>query len=430
MAATLVAASLSPARAAQEPDAHIVVGEGNQRVAIPDCIPRKGDGASREACRVITEVLRADQTFEGMFPLVPESRFSAIPPMNPDSPDPEEWRSVGADLLVVTTAEPGADDLTIGCKVYRLATGRRLMGKTYPAKAGNLRVVAHQASDDIVALTQYRGVARTRVLFASDRDASRENRAKELYVVDYDGYDARPMTTGAFLNILPAWNPDGRSFAYISYGTGSPEIFVSSIFDPKPINLTDGRAGQTYAVSWSPDGRKIAYGSNKGGAMDIWVANPDGGEGRRLTTSPESDTSPCWSPTGQEIAFASSRSGAPQIWVMDTEGLNVRRLTTVGSYNDHPAWNPSKQFTEIAYTSRLDRGFEVAVIDLATSQVRQITQGHGSCESPSWAPNGRHLVFACDQGQGWQITVSDRYGRQVRTLDTGAGNNAQPVWGP
>ncbi len=307
---------------------------------------------------------------------------------------------------------------------------RTRSGRRYSAKADNPRIIAHQASDDIVALTQNRGVARTKIAFTSDRDATKEKRSKELYIVDYDGFNPRRVTVNQSLNILPNWSSDGRSLAYVSYRLGSPEIFIASIFEGKSTNLTAGKAGQAFAPSWSPDGKRIAYASNKSGNMEIWVANADGTEARRLTSSPGSDTAPCWSPTGQEIAFTSNRSGSPQIWIMDTEGLNVRRLSTVGNYNDAPAWNPSKQYSEIAYTSRLEGGFEVAVVDLATRQVRQITQGRGSCEYPSWAPNGRHLVFSCSRGQNWQITVSDRNGTEVQALATGPGNNVQPDWGP
>ena len=95
------------------------------------------------------------------------------------------------------------------------------------------------------------------------------------------------------------------------------------------------------------------------------------------------------------------------------------------------AWNPSRQFSEIAYTARLEGGgFDIAVVDLVSRQVRQITQGRGSCEYPSWAPSGRHLVFSCRRGNTWQITVADREGRTVQTLPAGAGNNSYPDWGP
>jgi len=77
-------------------NSQIIISGGGQRFAVPDCIPRAGDEASREACRIITQVLRADLKFEGLFQFVPESLFSALPPLNPENPNFEDWRSVGA----------------------------------------------------------------------------------------------------------------------------------------------------------------------------------------------------------------------------------------------------------------------------------------------------------------------------------------------
>jgi TolB protein len=397
---------------------------------VPECVPRRGDEASREACRVFSQVLRDDLRFEGLFQFVPESLFSAIPPMNPDAPNFEDWKSIGATILVVTRAEVTGGEMNVEVRVHFVGNGQSMLAKRYSGRADNPRVFAHQASDDIMALTQYRGVARTKMAFVSDRDAAKDKATKELYIVDYDGFNPRRVTVNRSLNILPAWSPDGRSLAYVSYRLGTPEIFVASIFEGKSLNMTAGKSGQAFAPSWSPDGKKVAFAANRSGNMEIWVANANGSDVKRLTNSAASETAPCWSPTGQEIAFTSNRSGSPQVWVMDSEGLNVRRLTTVGNWNDAPAWNPSKQYSEIAYTSRIEGGFEVAVVDLATSEVRQVTLGRGSCEYPSWAPNGRHLVFSCRRSGTWQLTVSDRVGREVRALATGPGNNVYPDWGP
>jgi TolB protein len=401
-----------------------------QRLAVPDCIPRAGDEASREACRTITQVLRNDLKFEGVFQFVPESLFGALPPLNPENPNFEDWRSVGANVLVVTRAQVTGGELAVEVRAFFVDGKQVMLSKRYSGRADNPRSFAHQASDDIVALTQYRGVAKTKIAFTSDRDATKPPRGKELYIVDYDGFNAKRITVNNSLNILPAWSPDGRSLAYTSYRQGSPAVFVARIYEGRSDNITKNE-GQAFAPTFSPDGKRIAYASNKSGNMEIWIANADGTGAHRITSNPGSDTAPTWSPTGQEIAFTSDRAGSPQIYVMDSEGLNIRRLTTVGSWNDAPAWNPSKEYSEIAYTSRLEAGgFDIAVIDLATRQVRQVTAGRGSCEYPSWAPNGRHLVFSCKRGNTWQITVSDREGRAIGTLSAGAGNNVQPDWGP
>jgi TolB protein len=400
-----------------------------QHFAIPDCIPRRADEASREACRTLTQVLRNDLKFEGLFDFVPEGLMSAIPAMNPDEPNFKDWQSIGATILVVTRAEVSGGDLTVEVKVHFVSSGQSMLAKRYSGRADGPRIFAHQASDDIMGLTQFKGVARTKIAFVSDRDATKDKRAKELYIMDYDGYAPRRVTVNRSLNILPAWSPDGKALAYVSYRQGAPDIYLAFIYEGKSTNLTNGKGTQAFAPAWSPDGKRIAYASNRGGNMEIWVCNADGTGAHRLTSSPGgSDTAPVFSPTGQEIAFTSSRGGTPQIYLMDTEGLNVRRLTTVGSYNDAPAWNPA--YPEIAYTSRIESGFEVAVVDLATHQVRQITEGRGSCEYPAWAPNGRHLVFSCSRGGLWQITVSDRDGRIVQTVAAGPGSNSQPDWSP
>ena len=406
----------------------IIIGGMSDRFAVPDCAPRKGDEASNVACRTLTEVLRNDLKFESI-QLVPDNLMAAIPPQNLDAPNYVDWQGINATMLVTMRAWVTGGELTVEAKLHAVNAGKAILAKRYAGKADNPRFFAHQLSDEIMALTNIgKGVARTKIAFVSNRD-SENGRTKELYIMDYDGYNPRRITVNKDINITPAWSPDGRSLAYTSYRRKSPDIFLASIFEGKSSNLTNG-SGQNFAPSFSPDGKRIAYSSTRGGNSEIWVANADGSGPRKLTSSPGLDTAPVWSPTGQEIAFTSDRAGTPQIYVMDSEGLNVRRLTNVGNWNDAPAWNPAKQFSEIAYTSRIEGGFNIAIVDFATRQVRQITEGRGSCEYPSWAPSGRHLTFACGRGGKWQIGVADRDGRSVTMLPAGPGKNEQPDWGP
>jgi TolB protein len=417
-----------------QPKDQIIITGAAGRWALPDCVPKRPDEASQAACRTISQVLRADLRFEDLFQLVQESLIAAIPPLNPQAPRFEDWKGIGAKYLIGAQAEVAGGELVFEVRVYDVDSGQAMMQRRYAGKPDNPRSFAHQASDDIMALTQNKGVAKTRIAFVSDRDSSKERPSKELYIVDYDGFNPRRVTVNGSLNLLPAWRPDGAAIAYVSYRQGSPQLFLAKIFEGQSVANLSGEKGdgQAFSPAFSPDGKSLAFASNRAGSTDIYVAGADGSSPRRLTTTQANDTAPCFSPTGQEIAFTSDRTGTPQLWLMDADGLNVRRLSVgSGNWNDGCAWNPAKQYSEIAYTARLEAGgFDIAIIDLATRQVRQITQGRGSCEYPSWAPNGRHLVFSCQRNRRWEITIADRDGRSLQTLATGPGNNVYPDWGP
>jgi len=429
----LAAAGLawSGASRAQEPVRRIVISGTQQRLAVPDCIPGAGDEASRQACETVTKVLRADLEFQGLFRFVDETLYSALKPVVPDAPDFEDWQSLFANFLVTTWARVNGETMEVDVFVYAVDSGQRILTRGYSGRSDEPRRFAHRAADDVMALTAYEGIAETRLVFCSDRDdPDGDGSIKELYVADYDGFNVRRMTVNRSLNILPAWSPDGSTLAYVSYRGGAPNVYLAKVRAGQSLNLTESR-GQSFAPAWSPDGSRVAYASSRNGNMEIWVANADGSDHRNISSNRAADTAPTWSPNGREIAFTSDRGGTPQIWLMDADGLNVRRLTRVGNWSDGAVWSPSKIYSEIAYTSRLENWtFEVAVIDLETRQVRQLTTGRGSCESPSWSPNGRHLVFNCNRNRRWQLSLVDRLGYQLRTLDVGPGNSVYPDWEP
>ncbi|MFQ5792116.1 MAG: Tol-Pal system beta propeller repeat protein TolB, partial [Acidobacteriota bacterium] len=264
------------------------------------------------------------------------------------------------------------------------------------------------------------------IAFSSDR---RGGDSKEIYIMDYDGQHQRPLTANRSLNLTPTGSPDGRAIGYISYRRGNPELFRAFIYEGRGDNLVSGPS-MTFTPAWSPTGSKIAFTSTRDGNSEIYVVNTDGSGLRRLTHHPSIDTSPCWSPNGREIAFTSDRSGAPQIYIMDAEGVNLRRISWEGSYNDAAAWSPSTEFSEIAYASRIERGpFDIVVHNLQTNQVRQLTTGRGSNESPSWSPNGLHIAFSSTRLGRPQIFTMNRNGTNQRAL-TSEGSNTTPRWGP
>jgi TolB protein len=253
-----------------------------------------------------------------------------------------------------------------------------------------------------------------------------ENRTvKEVYIADYDGESQRQVTTNRSLNINSVWSNDGRSIAYTSYRRGAPNIFIANIYEGTSLELTKG-SDQSWTPAWSPDGTRIAFSSTRDGNPEIYVANRDGTNVRRLTNHQANDITPTWSPSGTQIAFTSNRRGEPQIWVMGAaDGLGLTQLTSE-SYADRPTWSPGPA-NEIAYAARTGPGQDIRMIDVATRQVRQLTFGEGTNESPTFAPNGRHLAFSSTRSGKTQIFTIARDGKDLRQI-TRTGNNYQPDW--
>jgi TolB protein len=227
------------------------------------------------------------------------------------------------------------------------------------------------------------------------------------------------------LNITPAWSADGRSIAYTSYRRGPGQVFISNIFQGTLEELTKESAGENWLPAWSPDGTRIAFTSTRDGNSEIYVANRDGSNLRRLTNNPSIDSTPTWSPSGTQIAFTSDRTGTPQIYIVGVDGFGLRRIS-YESYADRPTWSPAP-YNEIAYAAKTGPGFDIKVLELATSQVRQLTFGEGSNESPAYAPNGRHIAFASTRTGKSQIFLMARDGKNLKQV-TNTGSNRRPDW--
>jgi TolB protein len=251
---------------------------------------------------------------------------------------------------------------------------------------------------------------------------------KEIYIADYDGERQTRVTVNGTLNVFPRWSPDGRSIAYTSYGKGTPQILISNIFQATREEVTRGN-DENWLAAWSPDGTKLCIASPREGHgyTNLYVLNRDGSGLRKLTSHPSINTSPTWSPSGTQIAFSSDRTGNPQVYVIGADGVGqAQRITTSESYADKPTWSPAP-YNEIAYTARTGPGNDVKVIDMATREVRQLTFGEGSNESPAFAPNGRHIAFTSTRAGKKQIFTIARTGKDLKQL-TRSGNNEHPDW--
>ena len=426
----------------QQSEVDLIIGDrigAQPTFAVPDCLTSEKGTEITQASLTIAEVLWDDLDFEREFRMLARDTYASIPPARSLTTLPlDRWRELGADgVISCSVSSASGGQISVTARLFNTRSLTSAFCVEYTGPLTNVRVYAHQLSDEIHRHQRgLVGVARTKISFVSDRDSEsvlglvENRRTKEVYFSDYDGANTRRVTVSRSLNTTPHWAPNARAIAYTSWRRGFQDIFVSHIYEGRLESPAGGTVEiHNWLPSWSPDGRQMALTSNRDGNAELYVINVDGSNVRRLTNHPGIDTTPTWSPQGHQIAFTSDRTGAPQIYVIDVDGTGLRRIS-FESYCDRPTWSPAP-YNEIAYSSRTSPGHhDIKVIDLATSEVRQLTFGIGTNESPSYSPNGRHVAFMSTRGSGEKhIWVVGRDGRGLRRL-TSKGNNEMPSWSP
>jgi TolB protein len=441
---TIAAACIGPALA-QEPPAGQPGDSVTIRISDEQGVPKykialapiDGPAAPQpEAARALEDLeatLRNDLELSGVFDVRGPETLSVLRLSGDRAKDLLAIKSLDNDLVVFGTVRLEGERLVLEGRLYDVSLweGRDpgaafILGKSYRGTFDLARLIAHTFSDEILyAITGRRGIALTSIAFTSDRDGGG---IKELYLMDYDGVDQRRLSAHQSLSFSPAWSPSGDGLAYVSYYRGGPSLFwVDRASGAKSEILVDDT--MSTSPSFSPDGRRIAFSRSVGGNPEIFVVDRDGSNLRQLTSSGGIDANPAWSPDGTMIAFTSSRAGSPQLYSMRSDGSEVRRLTLLGKYNDGAAWHPDG--TRLTFAHRAGDGsrFDIAVVELATQDMRILTAGPGSHEAPIYSPDGRFIAYESSRAGGKQIFLVTADGEPVRQLTT-SGNNYGPSWSP
>jgi TolB protein len=316
-------------------------------------------------------------------------------------------------------------DLVFDGYAYDGGTAELLIGKRYVGAPSTLRVMAHRLADELVSrYTGEPGIARTKIAYASDQRGGRE-----LFVMDYDGYAPRQVTADGFLNLTPQWSPDRRSLVFTAYrNRRNQTIDMIELATGKRRTLV-ALAGLNITPSLSPDGRYLAFATSQDGNSEIYTLDTRTKALERLTFHAAGDLSPFWSPSGRELAFTSDRGGGPQIYVMNADGSNVRRLTFDGNYNAAPAWSPRGDWIAFVCRSQ-DEQFKLCLITPDGEKRLQITTGPGIDDSPSWSPDGRHLVFSSMVNGQSHIFMINRDGTEQERLTSEGTHHSSPSWSP
>jgi TolB protein len=309
-----------------------------------------------------------------------------------------------------------------------------LIGKVYRGAATDtqVRTFAHQFADEIISKLSggLAGIASTQIAFVSNRSGN-----KEIWVMDYDGENQHALTHLHTIALTPRWSPDATRVALTCYaqpGTSSvlsAQICIYSLASNRLISFPRFQ-GTNASPAWSPDGSQLMFMSSMYGNPELFVTEASGARPKRLTYSTGANTSPSWNPkTGQQVAFVSDRGGIPQLYIMNSDGSSQTKVDLADKgYVIDPAWSPNGQL--LAFSWRRPSGnYDLYVMEIATRELVELTRDVARNERPSWAPDGRHLVFESTRTGTRQIWTMLADGTQARQL-TKQGQNESPNWSP
>ncbi len=391
-------------------------------IAITDFQSQDGIGQQ------IAGVVQADLKRSGLFAPIDKSAFIQKGLTVDTSPTFTDWTVINAQAIVVGRVTPEADGrLRVEFRLWDTFAGQQLDGQQFYTNPENWRRVAHIIADAIYQrLTGEKGYFDTRIVFVSE-SGPKDRRVKRLAIMDQDGANVRFLTQGNDLVLTPRFSPSRQEVTYMSFGDGEPRVYLLQL-ETGQREIVGNFPGMTFSPRFSPDGQKVIMSLQQDGNANIYAMDLRSRATTRLTSTTAIDTSPSYSPDGQRIVFESDRGGRQQIYMMNPDGSGQQRISFGdGSYST-PVWSPRGDL--IAFTKQSGGQFQIGVMRPDGSGERILTSGFHN-EGPTWAPNGRVLMFFRDikGGGGPQLYSIDLTGYNEQKIPT-PGFASDPAWSP
>ena len=391
------------------------------------------DGAPTNVGRLISQIISDDLASSGQFKPVDSAAFIA-PPESPDiRPDFNDWAPLGVKGLLIGSAfidDAGA--LQVEFVLWDVVAQRDITAGGGAAAQEGLRRLSHQIADFVYEeFTGDSAYFDTQIVYVSESGPA-DRRVKRLAIMDQDGHNHRFLTSGFDLVLTPRFSPTAHEIAYLNYFNDEPNVYLLDVATGRTERV-GAFPGMTFAPRFSPDGDALVMSLAEDGLTDIYELDLKTQQIEQLTRSPSIDTSPSYSPDGRQIVFNSDRGGSQQLYVMNRNGRSVKRISFGDGRYATPVWSPRGDI--IAFTKMVRGEFFIGVMNVDGSGERLLARGF-LVEGPTWAPNGRVLMYfkqdpVNDDGTGGQVAMYrvDITGFNERRIITPA-DASDPAWSP
>lgn len=340
----------------------------------------------------------------------------------------KDWRLLGMENLVIgqlKLTERG--DYDVEFRLIDVYKGEQIAGFRIPSSEIQLRRTAHRISDIIFEkLIGIRGAFDTRIAYIKVMKLKNQTKRFILQSADTDGFNPQILLESSEPLMSPAWSPDGKSIAYVSFENRNSAVYVQNILTGNRVKVA-AHPGINSAPAWSPDGTRLALTLSKDGNPEIYLLHLASRTLQRITTNRAIDTEPSWFHNGDKIAFTSDRGGSPQIYEVSVTGGQPQRLTFDGTYNARPRYSPDGK--SMALIHGKNGFYHIALLDLQSGYLTVLTQTRLD-ESPSFAPNGSMIMYATSVYKGSELAAVSTDGRVHQRLTFQDGEVREPAWGP
>ncbi|MCY3804229.1 MAG: Tol-Pal system beta propeller repeat protein TolB [Gammaproteobacteria bacterium] len=384
-------------------------------------------GDTYAAPEAMEDIVRSNLRSSGFFDVLEKQHF----PQDLGSTSQVQysiWREAGVESLLTGEVIQTGDNLyRIEFRLFDLVRQKRLSGHAISSvRREDIRKAGHKISDIVFeSLTGIRGAFSTQIAYIST-SGSAPNKKYQLQIADADGHNARTIFSSSKQLMSPAWSPDGTRLAYVSFEQGNSAIYVQDVREGRRF-MVSAQSGINSAPAWSPNGRYLALTLSIDGSADIYLMDTRTRRLKRLTRDSSIDTEACWMPDSKALLFTSDRSNETQVYRVSVRGGKPKRVTFEGAYNAAPDVSPDGR--QLAFVHNSGSGFRIAVMDLRSGAMRILTEGHLD-EGPSYAPNGKMIIYAASERDGGVLAAVSANGRAKRKLRTAGSDVRAPSWSP